>query len=457
MGLLRTAAVILVCCFPMELRAQRAIAPTEARRLPSIETIPVEAAADGLFAGASELEVDPLVELAIARNPSVEAVLNAWRAAAQRYPQAIALDDPMFMAVTAPGSWHSSDVEAAYMLQGSQKFPWCGKRQARGRAASAEARAMLGDARDERLKVAQMTRLAFYDYFLVHRQLDLQTLNTRVLREFANTARAKYENNQVTEQDVLQADLELADIERRQIEFERMRSVAVARINTLLLRVPDDHLPPPPQQLHLPGAVPPADLLRQIAAGQRPDLAALAARVRVEQANLTLATKQYYPDADIFGRYDSFWQPVETQSELRSQVGINMNVPIYQRKLAAGVCEARFRVAQRQAEYKQKLAEIQYEVEAARAQVEEGRRLVNLYGTKLLPTAERNVSVARINYDVNNASFLGLAQAQRQFIELREKHQQALADLHRRVAELERVVGGPLPEIAEQLPAPAAR
>lgn len=427
-------------------------------RLPTIETIPVDVASDGLFAGQTELEVNQLVDLIIARNPSVEAMFHAWRAAAQRFPQAIALEDPMFMAMMAPASLHSQDVEAAYVLQGSQKFPWCGKRQARGRAAAAEARAMLGDARNERLQVAQMARTAFYDYFLVQRQLDLTQLNTRAIREFADTARAKYENNQVTEQDVLQADIELADVERRQIELERMRAVSVARINTLLLRIPNEALPPPPKKLELPSEVPPADMLRQLAVGQRPDLAAITARLRAEQAGVTLANKQYYPDADIFGRYDSFWQPVETQSELRGQVGVNMNVPIYHRKLAAGVSEAQFRVAQRRAEYEQKVADIQYEVEVARAQVEESRRIVNLYAAKILPLAERNVSVARSNYDVGTTSFLGLSTALRQFIELREKHQEALADLHRRSAELERVVGGPLPEMAdfprEEMPPP---
>lgn len=95
-----------------------------------------------------------------------------------------------------------------------------------------------------------------------------------------------------------------------------------------------------------------------MATGQRPDLAAIGARVQAERANLTLAIKQYYPDAEFFGRYGSFWQPARTQSDLRGQMGINVNVQIYHRKLSAGVSEARFRVAQRQAEYAQKLADI---------------------------------------------------------------------------------------------------
>ena len=39
--------------------------------------------------------------------------------------------------------------------------------------------------------------------------------------------------------DVLQAELELADLARRQLELARMQKVAIARINTLLRRWPD--------------------------------------------------------------------------------------------------------------------------------------------------------------------------------------------------------------------------
>ena len=72
------------------------------------------------------------------------------------------------------------------------------------------------------------------------------------------------------------------------------------------------------------------------------------------------------PDTEIYGRYDSFWQPAATQGPLRGQVGVNMNVPIYRRKLNAAVSEAQFKLAQRQAEYRQKVADMQFEVESAR-------------------------------------------------------------------------------------------
>ena len=413
-------------------------------------------ASDGLFAGERQLSPDRLIAEVEARNPSLQAMAYAWRAAAQRYPQAVSLDDPMFMTMMAPASFGSNQVESAYILQGSQKIPWFGKRQTRGQQAQAEAGAAFQDVQDTRLQIVQVTRLAFYDYYLAERQLEINERNKNSAQEFRDSAQVKYENNQVEQQDVVQADVELTGIRRRKIELERMRRVAVARINVLLLRTPDEPLPPSPESLAPEFEVPPADALRQTAMARRPDLAALAARVRSEQAAVDLALKQYYPDAEFFGRYDSFWQPASTQSDLRGQVGVNMNVPIYRGKLNAAVSEAQFRLSQRRAEYQQRLVEIQYEVQAAYEQVEEARQTVELYRTQYLPFAEQNLALARANYDVGKSTYLSLVMAQRQLFTVRETYEQTLTDYYRRIADLERAIGGQLPEKGgpEELPRP---
>ena len=190
--------------------------------------------------------------------------------------------------------------------------------------------------------------------------------------------------------------------------------------------------------------------------GRRPDLAALAARVRSEEAAVDLALKQYYPDAEFFGRYDTFWQPASTQSDLRGQVGVNMNVPIYRGRLNAAVREAQFRLSQRRAEYQQRLVEIQYEVQAAYEQVEEARQTVELYTTQYIPFAEQNLALARANYDVGKTNYLSLVMAQRQLFTVRETYEQTLTDFYRRIADLERAIGGQLSERVgpEELPKP---
>jgi outer membrane protein TolC len=379
-------------------------------------------------------------------------MVAAWQAAAQRYPQAIALDDPMFEAMLAPGSFGSSTVEGAYSVQISQKLPWHGKRAARGQAAQAEANAAYFDVEDNRVRLNQATRFAFFDYYLVRRDLELNAENARVMSAFRQTAVAKYQAGQVTQQDVLQADVELADLDRRRIELERTHRVSIARINTLLRRDPRESLPPPPRELAPITVFPDAVQLVQVALERRPDLAAIRSRVEAEQAAVTLACKQYYPDVEIFGRYDKFWQPDSTMGPLQGQVGVSFNLPVYRGKLDAAVNEAMFRLNQRRAEYDQKALDIQYEVQSAFEQLGESRKTVRLYADRIIPAAEQNVAVTRSNYDVAKMTFLGLAQAQRQLIELREKQQDAIASYHQRLAELERVIAGPLS--AEGNPSP---
>ena len=399
-----------------------------------------------------ELSLPVLVEEVRNRNPSLQAMAAAWQAAAQRYPQAISLEDPMFMAMMAPDAFDSAEVDNGYALQASQKIPWCGKRSARGRQARAEASAAYHDLQDSRLRLDEVTRTAFYDYYLTRRQLDLNRENLQVLRQFRDTAKSKYAANQVTQQDVLQAEVELAELERRHIELERMGKVSTARINTLLRQDPYYPLSPPPQHLDLPGYELDAELLQHFAVSQRPDLLASAARVRAAQAAVTLACKEYYPDTEVFGKYDAFWQ----ETPLQAAVGVNLNMPIYRDRLRAGVCEARFTLSQRRAEYNQLVLDIRYEVAAAYEQAEESRRVWQLYTDRLVPTAEQNVAAARANYDVSKASFLDLAISLRQLVELREKREEALTQYHSRLAELIRVVGGPIPTVVgEEMPTPA--
>jgi outer membrane protein TolC len=317
------------------------------------------------------------------------------------------------------------------------------KRAARGRRAQAEARAAFDELQDARIRLDEITRTAFYQYYLARRGLELNRENLEVIRQFQRTARSKYEANQVTQQDVLQAELELVDLERRSLELERMDRVSVARINTLLRQDPLGSLPAPPKSLELPKTQLDANTLQGSAQAERPDLAALAAKVRAAEAAVTLAHKDFFPDTEVFGRYDAMWH----EDPLKPAVGVTLNVPLYHGRLAAAVNEARFTVSQRRSEYEQLVLDVQYEVSVAFEQVEESRRVLQLYSERLVPAAEQNVAAARSNYDVNRSSFLDLAIAQRRLVEIREKREEALATYHSRYAELIRVVGGAIPGV----------
>ena len=242
-----------------------------------IEPSPAAADGDDPFAQATELPLDQLVAEVERRNPSLQAVSEAWRAAAQRYPQMVSLEDPMFDWMIAP---RGVGPEGGWMIEASQKLPWAGKRRLRGSIATAEADAARGDIGDTRLMLAEAAKMAYFDYYLARRQLQVNADTMQLVRQLREIAKSKYEASQATEQDVLQADVELADLEGRRAEFVRDERVVTARINTLLHRSADHRLPPPPEQVRVPDSLPPRETLQEVAVQSRPDLYSVAARIR---------------------------------------------------------------------------------------------------------------------------------------------------------------------------------
>jgi len=393
---------------------------------------------DEPFAGASELVLPKLVSEVQRRNPTLQASIAAWAIASERYPQAVALDDPLLQSMFAPGSFASnSSTQASYFIGVAQKVPWAGKRSLRGEIASAQTNAAAFDSRDVALRLAETTRLAYFDYYLVRRDLELNAASREALSQFRETAKAKFEASQVTQQDVLQADVELALLKSRRIELVQNHKIAVARINTLLHREPQLPLPPPPRQLAVDGELPDVDSLRQAALEQRPDLQAQASRIQAEQASVALACKEFYPDMEWMGRYDQFWTDVVQ----RAQVGLYINLPINQSRRQAAVHEAMARLCKMQHEYDAQIDSVRNDVEAAFARLEASQRTARLFEETILPKAEDNVASAQSGYEAGRVDFLRLVEAERQLIELREKHQLAVAEYHRRLAEMGRVVG----------------
>lgn len=411
-------------------------------------------AADDAFAGQRELQLAQLVGEVQARNQTLQAMRAAWLAAQERYPQARALDDPVLTSMIAPASLNSGIAgipgnSAGYVVGGAQKLPWFGKRDLRGQAALADSRAARWDVDDARLQIIEATGTAYYDYYLVRQDLALNVQNTRKLREFHDIAARKYEANLAPQQDMLQAEVELAELARRQIELERLERIAIARINTLMHRPPDAFIPPAPTRLDSPVLILSAAELRRVAMSSRPDLASLASKIRAEQSRVALANKEFLPDFEVFGRYDNFW----SQASLRGQVGVNMNVPLYRDKRYAAVREAQWRLSQRRAEYEQRIDDINREVQTAYERFDEAQQTVGLYTDQILPAARKNVDSAFAAYETSGGDFLRLVAAQRQLIGLQERYQESIADYHRRRVELERVVGQPLVvPAAEEIP-----
>lgn len=389
-----------------------------------------------------ELSEDLLVKSVLARNPTVAQMVAAWQAASARYPQVTSLEDPMLGTKIGPGSIGSDSVDFAYMLEVSQKFPFPGKLKLKGEVAAAEAGAAGRDVEDVRLQLIESARTAFYDYYLVVRAMEVNQANLKLLGEFKKNAETRYATGLVSQQDVLQAEVEIGREQERRLSLEEMHGIAVARINTLMHLPPDHPLPPAPSRLSPRVMLPEVQALRDQALSSRPDIQALLERLRAEEANVGLAQKEFLPDFEVMAGYDAFWQ----EKPLRSQVGLRMNLPVRKDRRYGGLAEAQAKLAARRAELDRLTDQVAFQVQEAFEKLRKADRAVQLYEKTLNPAAKANVEAAQTAYVTGKIPFLSLIEAQRQGTGIRDRYYEAITDYHRRLATLERVVGARLAE-----------
>jgi outer membrane protein TolC len=395
-------------------------------------------AGDALFEGARVLERRDLVEAVLARNPTVRAARYAWRAALARHPQVTSLEDPILGAGVAPRSIGSSDVDDAPKFDLSQKLPFPGKLRLKGEAALAEAEAASHDYEAVRLRLAAMASLLFDDYNLATRSLEINDEHVALLEEFRHIASARYEVGEASQQDPIQAEVQLAHALHREVVLATAQKVTAEQINALLRRPPKAPLPPPPLRIAVPEGEPgPADALIEEALEAKPELAAAAARIGAEESRVDLAWREYFPDFAVVGSYNKLWQA----EDLQPFVGIQLNVPLQRgrRRGAVDEAEARLEVAR-----SQRLAiedEVRLAVHSGVDRLAEARHIARLYRDRLLPAARDHVAAARAGFETGRNSFLALIDAERNLLNVELGYEESLADLGRRRAELDRARG----------------
>jgi outer membrane protein TolC len=375
----------------------------------------------------------------------------AWHAASARISQVISLEDPNFGATAAPASIGSSEVDFGYRLELSQKFPWPGKLGLRSANAAAEANAAGNEVEDARLQLIEAARMAFYDYYFVHRALAVNEEGLKLLSAIRKAVEARFKPGLADAQELYQVDVEIGRQRERQLFLERLRRVAVARLNTLMHLPPDLPLPPPPNELRLGPALPEAAALRTLALSRRPDLLALRNRIAAQQASLDLAHRDYCPDLEIMAAYDTIMGNGPTR-DLAPQLAVRVNLPVRTARRAAAVSEAESRLAQSRAELARMYDQAGYEVQQSYEQVREAERVVGLYEKDILPAARNNVRAAQAAYVPGKIPLIALIDAQRNSVNLQDRYYEAVADYFRRLATLERTAGGPLSPLTSDTP-----
>lgn len=389
------------------------------------------------FVGATVLDRRALIDAVLARNPDVETARAGWRRALSRVPQEGALDDPMVSYSLAPLSI-AGDAPFGQRVEIEQRLPITNRRSLASEVAFAEAEAKRDDIDAVRLRLAALASTMFDDYYVAERALEVDVHHRGLLVQMRDSAMAQYTAGRAAQQDPLQAEVELAMIDRERLMHETERRVVMAGINGLLHRDPGATLPPPPTLLSLPAdtKLDPAALI-EIALRDRPELQGQAARVRRGEAAVELADRASIPDVGVMASYDSMWD----MPEHRWMVGLSVAVPLARGRRAAARDEAEAEADEARHERERLADEIRVEVRVAVERANEARAALAIYEQRMLPAARAQTEAAQAGFIADRNEFQAVVAAERGLRHVTLEIERARADVHRRLAEVDRSIG----------------
>ena len=401
----------------------------------------------GVYSSASGEELVPrqplilsgVIREALDGNPEIQAARQRWAAAAQRIPQARALDDPTVSVQwwNTPESFNLGQA-ANTIISLSQKFPFPGKltlkEEVASRSADITEQALHAKERDLIARVKQ----AYYDLFLAHKAIQIHHKQIDLLTQFLEIAMAKFRTGTGSQVDVLKAQVELSTLHQQLPVLEQRRETAQAKINTLQNKDPRTPVGLP-EEPRVERFTKDLDELFQIAAEARPEVKAAGLAVQRNEHARALAHRQYYPDVTVaVQRFQNF----QARDGFGAIMGIDLPFAFWTKpKYDAGVQEASAGVAAARADLQTQENLTRFQIRDVLAKVRASWEVGVLYRTTVLPQAEESLASARAGYRTGRTDFLNLIEADRALREFQLAYYSALVDWQLRVAELEQVVG----------------
>jgi len=404
--------------------------------------------------GQTPLSLQSLLGEALAHNPEILRAQQMWEMARTKAPQARALPDPMLQVGFERSPAFLREVQSLdaghgdlppeemdmYMagISLSQPIPYPGKRRLRLEKAEVEAEAAGEMVEAARRSVAARLKAAYFDLAFAHQGLEVVERTRSLLRQFEETARARYSVGQGMQQDLLKAQVELSMLEQRRLALEQRRLAAGAMLNSLLDRSPGQALGLP-DTLGPPRPLLPPEELERLALAHNPELRARQRGVEATQVEVALMRKEYRPDFAL----SAGWQTRGGFDDLY-QVMVEVELPWQRQRRAYGVQEAlaghRAALEDRRAAEQMVLAQVR----DFSSMTTTAGRLVELYQAAILPQAAFALESALAAYRVGQVDFLMLLDNTRLLLENELMLREQLADYHRAAARLEEVVGAPV-------------
>lgn len=395
--------------------------------------------------------VDEYVVFALGQNPRIQAASKRVEASGNRIAQAASLEDPMLGVNGYPFSPYTLQTaggSSTANIMASQKLPWMGKLDTRAGVAAAGTDVARAELLAIELEVVEQVKKSYYSLAYVQQTIHTTEHSRDLMLELSEIAEIRYTTGQVSQQDVLRAQVEVSNLESELIQLRQQLQSDRARLAQLLHVSPETPLEASEEwsDQEIPDNI--ARLYDQ-AITARPELRAQLAAIRRDRRKVELARLQYYPDVTL----STMWGGMTTSQALSPvadgvsmfNIGAQVNVPLYRKKLQAGVREAEADAVASARDYDELKDRTQADIKDLFTQALAQRDLVELFGKEIIPKSEQTLEVSLEAYRVGQTDFLQLVDNWRQLLKFRVMLSQQESQLRQTISTLERVVGGAIP------------
>jgi outer membrane protein TolC len=391
-------------------------------------------------AEAPTVTLEQLVQEALERNPAIQAARRVVDAKRAMILPAQTLPEPTIafqtMGELIPPVLQRGDPSSARTISIEQEIPFPGKLGLKGRMAAMEAEAEWWNYEQTRRQVIADVKLAYYGLYLLHKSIEIIQKDRDLLQRFAQIAEARYRVGQGIQQDVLKAQVEVSKLIERLTVLEQRRGIAEALINNLLFRPPDTPLGKLAEvrRAELRHSL---DELHQTARLSFPALKMQEREIDRHQYAVRLARKEFYPDFSLGFTYFN-------RTAVPEMYGLmfRAKIPLYfWRKQRPELESAAASLAGAQKQRESANALLFFKLKDGYLTATTSARLIDLYGTGVIPQATLSLESALAGYQVGKVDFLTLIDNLVTLLDYELKYYEVLVDYQKALAQLEPYVG----------------
>lgn len=382
--------------------------------------------------------VEGLLAAGRSLSPALRAAALDTEAASAKAGGAGALDDPT---ITDGYTYYKDPgVFSAHSIMLSQTFPLWRKRDLRRRAALADVDASRGRERAAADELDEKIKVAYAQYHLAARDLDVNRQLADLARRMRAAASARYGQGGGDQTAVIQALGEETTAKTDAIRLQGARDVAKARLNALIGRPGDSPLAPPLRPRPMPSAEPLLGPLVDRARAANATLSADTAAVAAARTRSTLADKAWYPDINV-----GAGPLVQTNNRpVGFAATVGLNIPLPWGRESAGQHEAAAQVGASQQRYEASRLEVEGALGEAIARLKAARATEVLLRREAMPQAKAGFQALLAGYGQGRGDLTAAIAAEHRMHDVELSMLQAQLDAQVELAAIERLIGGDL-------------